>query len=68
MSEKDSKLLGLVIANRDKYIITVDNDNISIYEKDTEDIEGSFVGDFDSFGDEFICEMFNYLGCNVERA
>jgi hypothetical protein len=66
MSEHDQKLLTDILANKERYLVVVDNDNISVYDKnDTEHAESR---SFESFGQELILHIFKFWGVEAEMA
>lgn len=51
------------ISDRDRYRIAVDNDCISIDEKND---EWDSVYVFENYGQDLIVQLFNYIGCNAD--
>lgn len=80
LSKKDIKLLNKAIIEKDKYKIQVDNDSIILYqvnndsiilyeEKEIEDSNEEFdeyYENFDSFGEDFIVDLLQYLGADAD--
>ena len=64
LSKEEIKWLKKTI-NNDEYQISVDNDCvfISTYDPDTDDWECVFT--FDSYGQDFIIQLLNYMGCDA---
>lgn len=54
------------IDNSDRYMISIDNDCISVdeYIEDEDCWDSVYV--FDNYGQDFIVKLLNYIGCNAE--
>ena len=60
-SKEDLELLEKCIKSPDRYEISVDNDCVSVWDKETEESES-----FKEFGYYFIVQILRYLGCNAD--
>jgi hypothetical protein len=67
MNEKDKKLMDLIMSDKSKYKIVVDNDSVWV-EDTTKDAEKEDIniGDFTENGYYLLVEVFQYLGLNAE--
>lgn len=66
-NQKEIDWIQLAIEDNNKYQISVDNDCISIDECiDEEDDEWDSVYVFESYGQDLIVQLFNYIGCNAD--
>jgi len=70
-SKKDKFWLEKCKSNPKTYRIYVDNDNIYVEYIYPDGELGSDLGDsyaytFDNYGQDFIIQILNYLGCNVD--
>jgi len=63
MNEKDKDLMDLIMSDKARYRIVVDNDSVWV-----EDItkNSETVGDFTEFGYYLLVEVFKYLGLNAD--
>ena len=61
-SEEEIEWIKLAVENNNDYHIIVDND--CIYIEETDECECVFT--FNSFGQDFIVNLLNYIGCNAE--
>ena len=69
LTNKEKEWLKIAMEDKENYRIVVDNDFISIDEcidKEIGDYESVFT--FSSFGEDLLVKLFNYLGCNAEKA
>lgn len=64
MNEKDFYWLKKCIANRDVYVITVDNDCAFVTDLNSFEI----VHDFEHYGWQLALDLFLAFGCNAEEA
>lgn len=64
MNLKDIEWLEKCKANPTRYPITVDNDDISVYDNETEGV----VHSFSEYGYEFALVLLKHIGCNAEPA
>lgn len=61
MNENDQKLMGLLLLNKGKYKVYVDNDCVSVYDE-----KGAEVGSFSEFGYHLLNQIFQYMGIDSE--
>lgn len=68
LDKKELEWLELAIEDNNTYRVVVDNDCISIdkFNRDNDEWEFAFV--FDSYGQELLVQLFNYIGCNADMA
>lgn len=69
MNEKDIKWLQMCLDNPERYKIYVDNDDIFVVEitkDDPDGMESAVMHSFSNFGYDFIVDILNYLGANVD--
>lgn len=64
MNEKDFYWLKKCIANRDVYVITVDNDGAFVTDLNSFET----VHDFEHYGWRLALDLFLAFGCNAEEA
>ncbi len=62
LSKKDIQMLNKAIKEKDKYNIAVDNDCITVVDKNNDEI----YEDFDSWGEDFIVDILQYLGADAD--
>lgn len=66
-SEEEIEWIKLAVENNSDYRVTVDNDCIYIDKNVNEETdERECVFTFNSFGEDFIVNLLNYIGCNAE--
>jgi membrane-bound lytic murein transglycosylase MltF len=56
MNENDKKLMELLMQNKGKYRVYVENDSVSVFDEKEE-----LIGDFSEFGYELLNHVFQYL-------
>ena len=67
MDEESKKLMDLIMSDKKRYAIVVDND--SVWVTDTtrdEEVEDTTVGNFTESGYYLLVEVFQYMGLNAE--
>lgn len=62
MTENDKELMNILMKEKEKCIVSVDNDDVSVYLKDDDEL----IGTFDKFGYNLLNDLFNYLGIPSE--
>ncbi|MHA1304083.1 MAG: hypothetical protein ACTSPI_10320 [Candidatus Heimdallarchaeaceae archaeon] len=69
MNEQDKIWLDKCKKNPEKYVITVDNDCVSVYEINSEEeyISGGEYYGFNTFGQEFTVELLKEMGLNADH-
>jgi polysaccharide pyruvyl transferase WcaK-like protein len=67
LTYNDRELLGL-LKNKNKYKAVIDNDIVWVVDKELEDqdVDNVVVGDFDSYGQDFIMALFEYMNMDAE--
>lgn len=67
LTYNDRELFGL-LKNKRKYRAVIDNDIIWVIDKDLleQEADDVNVGDFDSYGEDFIMAMFEYMNMDAE--
>lgn len=61
-TEGEIKLLNMAISNPEKYSIQVDNDHVFVVDMELDE----FIGDFYSYGQEFIVALLRHFGASAE--
>lgn len=62
LSRNDVKLLNKAIKEKDKYKIVVDNDCITLVDKNNEEI----YEDFSSYGQDFIVDILQFMETDTD--
>jgi hypothetical protein len=67
MNGKNKELMDLIMSDKNRYKIVVDNDSVWV-EDTTKDAEreDTSIGHFTEFGYYLLVEVFQYLGLNAE--
>ena len=60
MDEKNKELMKLIMADKKKYNIVIDNDSVWVED------DGIIVGEFTEYGQYLILELFQYLGLDAD--
>lgn len=63
MNNTDVKWLKQVKKYPNRFKIVIDNDQIWVEDY----IDDKMVHEFNSFGEEFLCEVLNQFGCKAEQ-
>lgn len=66
LTKQEKNYLDLVKEKKDLYRISVDNDAVwvDVFIEDEKEWECCFT--FDNYGQDFIVQLLNYIGCNAE--
>lgn len=64
MTEREKQWLEFCRQNKDRYVITVDNDAVFVTDLNSQEC----VFEFRHFGWEMVLDLICYIGCNAEGA
>jgi hypothetical protein len=66
-NEKDKQLMDMIMADKDRYAVVVDNDSVWVEDKTKdEETEDVYVGSFSEFGYHLLVQIFRYLGLDAD--
>ena len=66
-NEKDKKLMDMIITNKNRYRVVVDNDSVWVEDKTRdEETEDVLIDTFSEFGYYFVVQLFKYLGVDAD--